>query len=291
MKILITGANGMLAKAMVEKFKENNELILTDVTGTGATLDITNFKEVKDFVAKTKPEMIINCAAYTNVDKAEEEKSLAKKINTIGPKNLAIVAKKNDCLLVHFSTDYVFGGDLPVEELYREDDKKTPVTVYGNTKLAGEKEIQAHTDKYYIFRTAWLYGEGKNFVKTMIKLGRENSQVKVVADQHGSPTYTKDLVDVVEQVLNQKLDYGVYHATDLGYTTWAKFAKRIFEMTEINCKVIPVTSEEYGSAANRPKNSMISKERLISLGIYIPSWEEGLENYLREIGEKAIDLF
>ncbi len=291
MKILITGANGMLAKAMVEKFKENNELILTDVTGTELTLDITNFKEVKDFVAKTKPEMIINCAAYTNVDKAEEEKSLAKKINTIGPKNLAIVAKKNDCLLVHFSTDYVFGGDLPVEELYREDDKKTPVTVYGKTKLAGEKEIQAHADKYYIFRTAWLYGEGKNFVKTMIKLGRENSQVKVVADQHGSPTYTKDLVDVVEQVLNQKLDYGVYHATDLGYTTWAKFAKRIFEMTEINCKVIPVTSEEYERAANRPKNSMISKERLISLGIYIPSWEEGLENYLREIGEKAIDLF
>ena len=160
MKILITGANGMLAKAVKEMFKEE-ELILTDV----AELDITNLEKVEEFVSNCKPEVIINCAAYTAVDKAEEEVDLARKINKEGPRNLAIAANKNGTILVHISTDYVFGGDLSLEEIYKEDDKKAPNTVYGITKLEGEEAICENTANYYIFRTAWLYGDGNNFVK------------------------------------------------------------------------------------------------------------------------------
>ena len=165
MKILITGANGMLAKEVIKKFKDGNELILTDV----AELDITNKENVDSFIAEKKPEVIINCAAFTAVDKAETAGEIVEKINAIGPKNLAIAAKANHAILVHISTDYVFGGNLDISKSHKEDDEKKPNTAYGITKLHGEENIENNADKYYIFRTAWLYGiGGHNIVKTML---------------------------------------------------------------------------------------------------------------------------
>lgn len=285
MKILITGANGMLAKAVRERFMEH-ELILTDVVGTELSLDITNLEEVEKFVENVKPDVIINCAAYTAVDKAESEEELAKKINADGPKNLAIAANKNNCKLVHISTDYVFGGDLSLEEIYKEDDPKAPVTAYGRTKLAGEEAIEENTKDFYIFRTAWLYGDGKNFVRTMLKFGKEKEEVSVVYDQHGSPTYAVDLADIIYQALEKEIPYGIYHTTNLGFTTWYDFTKKIYEIAGISCRVNPVTSEQFASAAKRPANSMLSKEKILEAGITVPSWEDALERYLK--AEKEI---
>ena len=277
MKILVTGANGMLAKAVRKRF-EYAELICTDVE----ELDITNLEAVDKFISDLKPDVIINCAAYTAVDKAEEDLELARKINSEGPKNLAVVANKNNCVLVHISTDYVFGGDLPVEKgCYFEDDKKNPQTVYGITKLEGENFIKEITEDYYIFRTAWLYGDGKNFVRTMLKLGKEKDELNVVADQHGSPTYTEDLADIIYQALDKKIPYGVYHTTNLGFTTWYEFTKEIFRQSNISCRVNAVTSEEYVTPAKRPKNSTLSKDKILEAGITIPEWKDALKRYLK----------
>lgn len=201
MKILVTGANGMLAKEVKEKFAKENEVIATDVS----ELDITNEKKVMEYAENTKPEYIINCAAYTAVDKAEENYDLADKINGDGPTNLAKAAKKVGAKLVHISTDYVFGGDLDISKDYKENDEKHPVTAYGKTKLHGEEGITANMDEYYIFRTAWLYGVGgNNFVKTMTKLGSTRDEINVVSDQHGSPTYAKDLTEIIYQAIEKK---------------------------------------------------------------------------------------
>lgn len=281
MKILITGSKGMLAKAVEERFKEE-ELILTDVE----ELDITNAKAVQEFVFDCNPDVIINCAAYTAVDDAEDNQELARKINEDGPRNLAIAAKKANAILVHVSTDYVFGGNLSTENIYNEDDPKAPETVYGITKLAGEKAIEENIEKYYIFRTAWLYGDGKNFVRTMLKLGNEKESISVVADQHGSPTYSVDLADIIYQALEKKINYGIYHATNLGFTTWYDFTKEIFKIANISCEVLPVTSEEYKRPAKRPKNSMMAKQKLLDAQVEIPFWEDALERYLKE--EKVI---
>lgn len=283
MRILITGANGMLAKAVKKRF-EQDELILTDVN----ELDITNLEDVEQFVSDCKPEVIINCAAYTAVDKAEEDLEMARKINANGPKNLSLAASKNDCILVHISTDYVFGGDLPVEEGdYAEDDKKSPATVYGLTKLEGEESIKKNAKKYYIFRTAWLYGDGNNFVRTMLKLGTEREEVNVVSDQHGSPTYTVDLADIIWQALVKKIPYGIYHTTNLGFTTWYEFTKEIFKQADIECKVNPVTSEEFVRPAKRPKNSKMSKDKILQAGINISGWKDALKRYLKVELEKV----
>ena len=284
MKILVTGANGMLAKEVKEKFAEGNEIIATDV----AELDITNEKAVMDYVMKTKPEYIINCAAYTAVDKAEENYELADKINGDGPTNLAKAAKSAGAKLVHISTDYVFGGDLDGSKDYIEDDPKAPVTVYGKTKLHGEEGIEANMDEYYIFRTAWLYGVGgNNFVKTMTKLGSTRDEINVVSDQHGSPTYAKDLTEIIYQAIDKKIPYGVYNATNEGYTTWYDFTKEILAEQGISCKVNPVTTEEYiemmkVTQAKRPYNSQMSKEKLKKYGINVPDWKDGLKRYLAE---------
>lgn len=279
MKILITGANGMLAKAVRNELKEE-ELICTDVE----ELDITNLEAVQKFVENVKPDLIINCAAYTAVDKAEEQEELAYKINAIGPKNLAIASKQNDSILVHISTDYVFGGDKPVEQDYSEDDEKNPQAVYGTTKLAGEKFIEENCSKYYIFRTAWLYGEGNNFVRTMINLAKDRNEVSVVNDQHGSPTYAVDLAKIIHQAIEKDIPYGIYNSTNIGYTTWYDFTKLIYKLQNINCNVKPVTTEEFPRPAKRPKNSQMSKNKLLKLGIEIPTYEEALMRYLEKEG-------
>lgn len=284
MKILITGAKGMLAKAVINQFKNNNELILTDVS----ELDITDENSTNEFITMTKPEYIINCAAYTAVDKAEEDIELAEKVNSVGPKNLAIAAKKNAATLIHISTDYVFNGELDISKSYIEDDEVAPVTVYGKTKAKGEENIIENCDKYYILRTAWLYGDGNNFVRTMIKLGKEKNEVNVVSDQHGSPTYTVDLASIISQVIEKKLPYGIYHSTDVGFTTWYEFTKKIYEIANINCTVNPVTSEEFIRPAKRPKNSKMSKDKLLRNNVIIPEYENALKRYI--ISEKDIGL-
>lgn len=284
MKILVTGANGMLAKEVKEKFQANNEVIATDV----AELDITNEELVLNYIKELKPEYIINCAAYTAVDKAEENYEIADKINGDGPTNLAKAAKEVGAKLVHISTDYVFGGDLEVTKDYKEDDEKAPVTVYGKTKLHGEQGIESNMKEYYIFRTAWLYGVGgNNFVKTMTKLGSTRDEINVVSDQHGSPTYAKDLTDIIYQAITKKIPYGIYNATNQGYTTWYEFTKEILQEQNIECKVNPVTTEQYIemmkiTQAKRPYNSQLSKEKLINEGINIPEWKDGLKRYLEE---------
>lgn len=286
MKILITGANGMLAKSVRKRLEKGNELICTDV----ADLDITDEKAVMEFVTNAKPDYIINCAAYTAVDKAEEAGEIVRKINADGPKNLAIAAKTVDAPLVHISTDYVFGGDLDIEKEYKEEDEKHPVTAYGITKLEGEEKIKENTDKYYIFRTAWLYGDGNNFVRTMLKLGEIKDEINVVADQHGSPTYAEDLANIIGEAIEKKIPYGIYHATNEGFTTWYDFTKAIFEYAGIICQVNPVTTEKYIemmkiTQAKRPKNSQMSKEKLLEQGIQIPEWEDGLKRYLQAEGK------
>ena len=284
MKILVTGANGMLAKEVREKFEKGNEVIATDV----AELDITNGQAVMDYVMNLKPDYIINCAAFTAVDKAEECYELADKINGDGPTNLAKAAKVAGAKLVHISTDYVFGGDLDLSKDYKEDDPKTPVTVYGKTKLHGEEGIASNMDEYYIFRTAWLYGVGgNNFVKTMTKLGSTRDEINVVADQHGSPTYAKDLTEIIYQAIEKKIPYGIYNATNEGYTTWYDFTKEILAEQGITCKVNPVTTEQYiemmkVTQAKRPFNSQMSKAKLEACGIKVPEWKDGLKRYLEE---------
>ena len=286
MKILITGANGMLAKSVRKRLEKGNELICTDV----ADLDITDEKAVMEFVTNAKPDYIINCAAYTAVDKAEEAGEIVRKINADGPKNLAIAAKTVDAPLVHISTDYVFGGDLDIEKEYKEEDEKHPVTAYGITKLEGEEKIKENTDKYYIFRTAWLYGDGNNFVRTMLKLGEIKDEINVVADQHGSPTYAEDLANIIGEAIEKKIPYGIYHATNEGFTTWYDFTKAIFEYAGIICQVNPVTTEKYIemmkiTQAKRPKNSQMSKEKLLAQGIHVPEWEDALKRYLQAEGK------
>ena len=284
MKILITGAKGMLAKEVIEKFQKGNELILTDVED----LDITNEQAVIDYVTNTKPEYIINCAAFTAVDKAEECKEIAEKINGEGPTNLAKAAKQSNSKLVHISTDYVFGGNLELDKDYKEDDEKHPVTVYGKTKLHGEQGIEENMSDFYIFRTAWLYGiGGKNFVKTMTKLGTDKDELNVVSDQHGSPTYAKDLAEIIYQTVYKKIPYGIYNATNEGYTTWYDFTKEILSEQGIDCKINPVTTQEYiemmkVTQAKRPYNSQMSKAKLKAQGIKVPDWKDGLRRYLEE---------
>ena len=281
MRILITGANGMLAKSVIKRLGNEHELICTDAT----ELDITNQELVMKKVAEIKPEYIVNCAAYTAVDKAEDDYELADKINADGPGNLAMAAKEQGAVLVHISTDYVFNGELDVAKAYVEDDEVGPVTVYGKTKLHGEEEVRKNTDKYYIFRTAWLYGDGNNFVRTMLKLGQVKDELNVVSDQHGSPTYAEDLANIIAEAIEKKIPYGVYHTTNQEFTTWYNFTNKIFELANIDCKVNPVSTEKYIEIMNikqakRPKNSQLSKDKILSTGITIPTWEDGLKRYL-----------
>ena len=279
MKILITGANGMLGHEVQKTLKNEHELICADV----AELDITNKDKVIEYVTNLKPDYIVNCAAYTAVDAAEDNYDAAKKVNADGPTNLAIAAKMADSILIQISTDYVFDGEKDVAESYKEDEKMGPVTVYGSTKADGEKGVEENCDKYYIFRTAWLYGvSGKNFIKTMLRLGKERDEVNVVNDQHGSPTYAVDLASIIKQAIDKKIPYGIYHTTNQEFTTWYEFTKMIFNLANIDCKVNPVTSEEFASKAKRPKNSQLSKDKILAQGIVIPTYEDGLKRYLEE---------
>lgn len=281
-KVLLIGADGMLGGELRERLEKKYE-----VTGTTLqTLDITDREAVLAKAKEVKPYYIINCAAYTNVDGCEVNYDLANKVNGLAVANIAEAAKENDSTFIHISTDYVFDGKLDIEKIYTEDMTPGPISAYGKTKLVGEQNA-AKAEKYYILRTAWLYGlGGKNFVKTMLKLSETHDELKVVCDQHGSPTSTTTLCEIIEQIMEKEPAYGVYHSTNEGFTTWYDFTVKIMELAGRKTKVHPVTSEEYKqmnpASSDRPKNSMLSKEKLKNAGIVPSKWEDALANYLKE---------
>lgn len=281
-KVLLIGADGMLGGELRERLEK-----IYDVTGTTIqTLDICDKAAVEAKVNEVNPYFIINCAAYTNVDGCETNEDLAKAVNGTAVGNIAEAAKNVGATFIHISTDYVFDGKLPVEECYSESMVTNPVSAYGRTKLLGEQNA-AKAEKYYILRTAWLYGlGGKNFVKTMLRLSKERDEVAVVNDQHGSPTTTTTLCEIIESVMEKEPEYGVYHSTNEGFTTWCDFTKKIFEYANISTPVRGITSQEYKEmfpmSSDRPTNSQLSKEKLHSININPERWEDALAKYLKE---------
>lgn len=293
MNILVTGANGQLGNEMRLISKEmTDHFIFTDVTeveGLETTLlDITNLEAIKEVIKTNKVDCIVNCAAYTNVDKAETDVDFCRTLNAKAPQNLAIAMKETGGLLVHVSTDYVFGGD-PYNIPCREDQKGTPTGVYGLTKLEGEENIKAAGCDYVIIRTAWLYSEfGKNFVKTMLNLTATKPQLKVVFDQAGTPTYAYDLAKAIEVVLK---DYakeqpasaysktGIYHFSNEGVCSWYDFTKMIAAMAgHTECDIQPCHSNEFPSPVKRPAYSVLDKTKIKeTFGIRIPYWTDSLK--------------
>ena len=232
-----------------------------------------------DFISEKSPEMVINAAAYTAVDDCETNYDEAYAVNALGPKNLAIACSKIDVPLVHISTDYVFDGNKRTPLI--ENDKLGPQSAYGKTKLEGEKFIQENTDKFFILRTAWLYGlHGANFVQTMLSLAESHDEITVVDDQIGSPTYSLDLAVSIANLLNSD-KYGIYHLTNEGECSWYEFSKRIFELSNVDVKVVPVSTEEFPRPAPRPRYSVLSNQKWIKAGFPpMRKYEEALSDYL-----------
>ena len=285
--ILVTGANGQLGRAVCEKYSDNKdvELYKTDVVEIEGihSLDITNIDEVIAVVKEVNPYAIINCAAHTNVDGCEKDVDNAYKINAIGPRNLAIAANKYGAKLVHISTDYVFGGDG--DRPYTEFDDTNPQGMYGKTKLAGEKFVKEFCKEHFIVRTAWLYGDGKNFVKTMLRLSETNDEISVVNDQIGSPTSTKVLADIIDSLIWSE-NYGTFHGTCEGQCSWAEFTEEIFRLSGKSTRVKKITSEEYAAmypqSAKRPAYSVMGNYMLkITNGYEAKDWKEAIEEYLK----------
>ena len=292
MNILVTGANGQLGNEMrIIAADSSDRYIFTDVNQVeGAEtiyLDITDLQAVRDIVAKNNVDAIVNCAAYTNVDKAEEDVTLCTLLNSQAPENLAIAMKETDGLLVHISTDYVFGGD-PYNTPCTEDKKGTPTGVYGQTKLQGEEAIVATGCKHVIIRTAWLYSEfGKNFCKTMMSLTATKPQLKVVFDQAGTPTYALDLAKAIAVVL-EKFDgsqTGIYHYSNEGVCSWYDFTKMIAEYNgTTECDVQPCHSNEFPSPVKRPAYSVLDKTKIKEVfGVHVPYWTESLKQCIANI--------
>lgn len=279
MNILVTGANGQLGNELVRQLEQKD---ITLHAFTKNELDITDLNKVFQVTREISPDIIINAAAYTKVDKAETEKDLAFSVNAYGQRNLAIAAQEIGAKICYVSTDYVFDGTS--SEPYEEHSLVNPLGVYGKSKYAGEQLTQTLSTKYFIVRTAWVYGEyGPNFVKTMLKLAKEKSELGVVCDQIGSPTYTVDLASfIIELVQTER--YGVFHCTNSGTCTWYEFAKAIFEEANINIKVNPLTSEQYPTPAKRPNYSVLNHLALKLNGFESPRhWREGLKSFLNNI--------
>ncbi|MDY2844496.1 MAG: dTDP-4-dehydrorhamnose reductase [Treponema sp.] len=282
--IWIIGCNGMLGTELCRLLKENK----IDFEGTDRSVDITDFSSLEKFAAGKKIDFIVNCAAYTAVDKAESESVLAEKLNVEGPRNIARLAKKIGAKLIHISTDYVFDGTA--SSPLTEDLPISPIGVYGKTKAGGEKAVQEETSEYYILRTAWLYGwDGKNFVYTMIRAMNTHPAVKVVNDQKGTPTFCGDLAEVILKITKKNIPYGIYHVTDLGEISWWNFAVEIKKqgieqglITNPDCAVNPCTTADYPTPAKRPAYSVLSKEKIQSaLGTNLPDWKESLRVFMK----------
>ena len=267
MKVLVTGANGMLGRDLCPYLEELGIMVIpTDCD----TMDITNEKQTNDVISRVHPDLIIHCAAYTNVDKAEEDLETATKLNVLGAKNVAISANKIDATMVYISTDYVFDGTKTAP--YLPTDKPNPINNYGLTKYQGELEVQKHCSKHYIVRTSWLYGiYGNNFVETMIKLAK-NDELNVVDDQTGCPTWTIELIQGILKILNQP--YGIYHICGSNSTTWFGFAKTIFEKLGLSVNLKPCTTDMFPRPARRPKYSVMENNSIAR------DWKIALDDYL-----------
>jgi dTDP-4-dehydrorhamnose reductase len=284
--IWLIGNKGMLGSD-VEKMLQEKKL---QHTATDLEVDITDIETLHRFVRDRAFDWIINCSAYTAVDRAEDEPKKAFQVNAQGPLNIAEVAKQIGAKLLHISTDYVFDGEK--EGAYTEDDAPNPMCVYGKSKLQGEKNIGRVFDDFIIIRTAWLYGKnGKNFVNTMLRLFRERDSVKVVSDQYGSPTYTKDLAGTILHIIQfPKTEFGVYHFTNDGKISWHDFAKKIYDLWKksflINklVEIVKIPTSEYPTRARRPRNSYLSKERIKTVYCTeIMGWEHALETYIESL--------
>ncbi|MES0857705.1 dTDP-4-dehydrorhamnose reductase [Geobacillus sp. G4] len=277
MKIVVTGANGQLGQELVRQLQQTNFELYPF---TKSDLDITNGNIVNEVITKIKPDIIINAAAYTKVDQAEVEEETAYLVNAFGQRNLAVAAEKVGAKICYISTDYVFDGNSTVP--YREYDQTNPLGVYGKSKLVGEELTKSLCSRYFIVRTAWVYGEfGQNFVKTMLRLAKEKEEIGVVNDQIGAPTYTVDLTRfIIELVQTEK--FGIYHCTNSSSCSWYEFAKAIFEESNISVKVNPITTEQFPRPAERPKYSVLDNFAMKVNGFQmLRHWREALKEFLK----------
>ena len=280
MRILVTGANGQLGWDVAKRLAPEHEVVRYDKE----QMDLASPSTVGGILSKEEPDLIVHCGAYTMVDRAEEERDLCHRINAQATKAIAAQAAENGARMIYVSTDYVFDGTKP--EPYEIDDPPHPINFYGQTKLEGELSIKELMKRYQIIRTSWVFGaNGSNFVKTMIKLGKEREILRVVSDQVGSPTYTVDLANLVVELIGSER-YGTFHATNEGYCSWDRFASEIMQRKGLRARIEPIASEDYPTKALRPKNSRLSKRSLDEAGFQrLPAWQDALDRYLRETME------
>ena len=279
MKVLVTGVKGQLGYDVVNELKKRgHEAVGVDIE----EMDITDEESVNRVIREAAPDAVIHCAAYTAVDAAEDNVDLCRAVNSRGTGNIARVCKALDIRMMYISTDYVFNGQGT--RPWEPDDQREPLNIYGQTKYEGELEVEENLKKYFIVRIAWVFGvNGKNFIKTMLNLGKTRDKLSVVADQIGSPTYTFDLARLLVDMIETE-KYGRYHATNEGLCSWYDFACEIFKQAGMNVTVEPVTSDQFPVKAKRPMNSRISKDKLMENGFQpLPSWQDALRRYLTEI--------
>lgn len=280
MKVLVTGASGQLGFDCVKEL-ERRHIAVRGVNSKDFPL--TDFAVMQQYLLDYKPDAVIHCAAYTAVDKAEEEAAACEAVNVIGTRNLAKLCHEIDAKLLYISTDYVFAGDG--DKFYEPQDEKKPQNVYGLSKLKGEQAVAAELEKYFIVRISWVFGiNGKNFIRTMLNLSKTHTELNVVNDQIGSPTYTSDLAVLLADII-QSDKYGIYHATNEGTCSWADFAREIFKQARKAVKVNDVLATAYPTKAKRPYNSRLSKACLDKAGFKrLPAWQDAVKRYLQELG-------
>jgi dTDP-4-dehydrorhamnose reductase len=279
MRVLVTGANGQLGSEL--RRVASADYLFTDIE----ELDICSLKAVAEYVERNGIDTIVNCAAYTNVDRAEEDRATAERVNTAAVAILAEVARRNDARLIHISTDYVFGGEV-FDAPIKESETPAPLGVYGETKYEGERAIRESGCDYVIIRTSWLYSAyGNNFVKTIMRLASERDVLRVVNDQIGSPTYAKDLAEVIVQICGrEKFESGIYHYSNSGEISWCDFARAIVDICGAECRVEACTTVEYGAKAPRPAYSVLDTAKIRgALGCEIPEWRESLEKCINRM--------
>ena len=280
MRVLVTGVKGQLGFDVVNELEKRGHVAIgTDVDN----MDITDAAQVREVITANQPDVVIHCAAYTAVDAAEDNVELCRHINADGTRHIAEVCKELDCKMIYISTDYVFNGEGT--HFWQPDDERSPLNVYGQTKYEGELAVESLLDKYYIVRIAWVFGiNGKNFIKTMLNLGKTRDHLTVVNDQIGSPTYTYDLANLLVDMAETD-KYGRYHATNEGICSWYDFACEIFKQAGYDhVTVSPVSASEYPAKAKRPSNSRMNKDKLTENGFdKLPTWQNALGRYLKEI--------